>query len=260
MTSSVKPAPAQAIVRQPSRRIAEGEVTHIDRVSLDVDLAFRQYHAYVALLQQLGVRLIFAPEVDEHPDGLFVEDALVMVDGHAVITRPGAMSRREETRTIAPLLRTLGIPVSEISEGTLDGGDVLCIEEFVFIGLTTRTTQEAIDQFATFVRPLGRTTIAVNVPGCLHLKSAITALPDSSLIGVEGWYDPAPFLEAGFTIHDAAEPSGGDVLCLGNTVVLPADARITGQRITALGFDVTHVDVSELQKIEAGVTCMSVLL
>jgi dimethylargininase len=252
--------PTRAIVRRPSRRIAEGEVTHIDRVPLDVDLAIRQHHAYLALLQQLGVSLFFAPETDEHPDGLFVEDALVMVDGHAVITRPGAPSRRGETKTILPLVRTLGISVSEISEGTLDGGDVLCVGEFVFIGLTTRTTQDAIDQFASLARPFGRTTVAVSVPGCLHLKSAITALPDNSLIGVKGWYDQTPFLEAGFTIHDAAEPSGGDVLCVGNTVVLPSDAPITGQRITNLGFDVAHIDVSELQKIEAGVTCMSVLL
>ncbi len=250
----------RAIVRRPSRRISEGEVTHIDRVPLDVDLGLRQHAVYLSLLEELGLQLVHAPEADEHPDGLFVEDALVMVEGHAIITRPGAISRRGETNTIKPLVSALGIAMSEITEGTLDGGDVLSVGDFVFIGLTTRTDQAAIDQFAAFVKPLGRTTIAVNVPGCLHLKSAITALPDNTLIGVEGWYDPAPFTDAGFAVQRALEPSGGDVLCVGSTVVLPADAPRTGELIASLGFGVRHVDVSELQKIEAGVTCMSVLL
>lgn len=250
----------RAIVRKPSRRISEGEVTHIARVPLDVDLGLRQHAAYLQLLERLGLQLIHAVETDDHPDGLFVEDALVMVRGHAIVTRPGAPSRRGETGSIATLLSALGIPFSSIANGTLDGGDVLVVGDRVFIGLTTRTTCEAIDEFDALVQPLGFTTVAVHVPGCLHLKSAITALPDGTLIGVEGSYDPAPFRNAGFTIHDADEPSGGDVLCIGNTVVLPADAPRTGQRIRSLGFGVEHIDVSELQKIEAGVTCLSVLL
>jgi dimethylargininase len=250
----------RAIVRRPSRRIAEGEVTHIERVPLDIDLGLRQHAAYLLLLEDLGVTLIHAPETDEHPDGLFVEDALVMVAGHAIITRPGAPSRRGETATIEPLLRERSIPLSVITGGTLDGGDVLCVGDHVFIGLTTRTTREAIDQFASIVRPLGRMTVALSVPGCLHLKSAITALPDGSLIGVDGWFDPAPFASAGFTVHPADEPSGGDVLCIDDTVILPADAPRTARRIRSLGFTPAPIDVSELQKIEAGVTCMSVVL
>lgn len=250
----------RAIVRRPTRRISEGEVTHIDRVPLDVDLGLQQHASYLALLGEIGVELIHAPETDDHPDGVFVEDTLVMVDGRAIIMRPGAVSRRGETATVKSLIRTLGISMSEITEGTIDGGDVLAVGSFVFIGLTTRTNQAAIDQFAAFVKPLGRTTVSVEVPGCLHLKTAITALPDNTLIGVEGWYDPGAFVDAGFTIHRARESSGGDVLCIGSTVVLPADAPLTGEYVASLGFGVRHVDVSELQKIEAGVTCMSVLL
>ena len=250
----------RAVVRRPSRRIAEGEVTHIDRVPLDSALGLRQHDNYLGVLRDLEVELLYAPETDDHPDGLFVEDALVMIDGHAIITRPGALSRRGETDSIRTLVRALDLPLSEITDGTLDGGDVLVVGDCVFIGLTTRTNQIAIDQLAGFAAPLGRRTIAVNVPGCLHLKSAITALPDNTLIGVEGWYDPTPFNDAGLVIHTALEPSGGDVLCVGSTVVLPSDAPRTGRFIAGLGFGVRYVDVSELQKIEAGVTCMSVLL
>ncbi len=251
----------RAIVRQPSSRIAEGEVTHIDRVPMDVAAAFGQYSRYLALLERHGVELIHAPQADAHPDGLFVEDALVVVDGRAIITRPGAASRRGEIDSIRPIVAALGFAIAAIeAPGTLDGGDVLCVGRDVFIGLTTRTTLPAIKQFAAIVAPLGRRVHAVGVPGCLHLKSAITSLPDGSLIAVPGWVDAAVFEAAGYRVHPAAEPSGGDVLCLGHTVVLPADAPRTADAISDLGFDVEPIDVGELQKIEAGVTCMSVML
>jgi dimethylargininase len=236
-------------------------VTHIDRIPMDVDLAFAQYAGYLAVLERHGVELVQAPAADGHPDGLFVEDALVVVDGLAIVTRPGASSRRGEIDSIRPLVESLGLPIAAIeAPGTLDGGDVLCVGRHVFIGLTTRTTAPAIKQFATIVAPLGRTVVAVDVPGCLHLKSAITALPDGSLIAVPGWVDESVFEQLGYRVHAAGEVSGGDVLCLGNTVVLPADAPRTAQLIVDLGFDVDPVEVGELQKIEAGVTCMSVLL
>ena len=251
----------RAIVRRPSPRVAEGEVTHIDRRAMDVDLALTQYANYLALLQRHGVELIHAPEADEHPDGIFVEDALVVVGGQAILTRPGAASRRGEIDTIRPLVESLGLPLATIeAPGTLDGGDVLCVGRHVFIGLTTRTTTAAIEQFAAIVEPLGRTVVAVDVPGCLHLKSAITALPDGSLIAVRGWVDETIFEAAGYRVHAAGEETGGDVLCLGTTVVLPADAPRTAEIIRNLGFDADPIDVGELQKIEAGVTCMSVLL
>ncbi len=251
----------RAIVRRPSQRIAEGEVTHIDRRPMDVERAMAQYADYLALLRRHGVELIEVPTAPDHPDGLFVEDALVVVDGQAVITRPGAASRRGEIDSIRPVVAALGLPIAAIrAPGTLDGGDVLCLGRDVFIGLTTRTDADAIEQFACIVAPLGRTVVAVGVPGCLHLKSAITALPDGSLIAVPGWVDPAVFEAHGYRVHAAAEPTGGDVLCLGDTVVLPADAPGTAELIHRLGFPVEPIDVGELQKIEAGVTCMSVLV
>ncbi len=252
---------SRAIVRRPSPRIAEGEVTHINRRPMDVELAFVQYAAYLALLQRHGVELIHAPEADEHPDGLFVEDALVVVDGQAILTRPGADSRRGEIDTIRPLVESLGLPLAVITApGTLDGGDVLCVGRHIFVGMTTRTSPVGFDHMHRIAASIGRTAIPVDVPGCLHLKSAITALPDGSLIGVPGWFDATVFEHLGYRVHAAGEETGGDVLCLGNTVVLPADAPHTAQIIRDLGFDVDPIDVGELQKIEAGVTCMSVVL
>ena len=110
------------------------------------------------------------------------------------------------------------------------------------------------------MEPFGITVIAVKVPGCLHLKSAITALPDGSLVAVPTWVDRTIFEAQGFVVHDALEVSGGDVLCLGNTVVLAASAARTAEFVATLGFTVETIDVSELEKIECGVTCMSVLV
>lgn len=253
--------PHRAIVRRPSPDLADGEVTHINRQPMQIERALAQHDDYLALLVRHGVDLIFAPESPQHPDGLFVEDALVIVDGHrAILTRPGADSRRGEVESMAGVVERLGLRADRIDIGTLDGGDVLCVGRHVFIGLTTRTTAPAIAQFAGFVAALGRKTVAVDVPGCLHLKSAITSLPSGDLISVDGWVDPALFESEGYRVHVTDEHSGGDVLCLGDTVVLPADAPRTADLIASLGFRPEPIDVSELQKIEAGVTCMSVLL
>lgn len=254
-------SPRRAIVRRPSPRLDEGQVTHIGRVPMDVAAAFRQYEGYLEVLRSHGLELIEAPAAPDHPDGVFVEDALVVVAGHAVLTRPGAPSRRGEVDSIAPVVAATGLSASRIeAPGTLDGGDVLVTGTHVFIGLTTRTDRDGIDQFAEIAAPLGREVIAVDVPGCLHLKSAITSLPDGSLICVDGWVDADVFRRAGFTVHLTGDLSGGDVLCLGDTVVLPADAPNAAALVTRLGFSSQSIDVSELQKIEAGVTCMSVLL
>jgi len=250
----------RAIVRRPSPRVADGEVTHLDRVPLDVPRALAQHAAYCDLLRTLGLRLIEAPEAPEHPDGLFVEDALLIIGGQAVLTRPGAASRAGEVASIEPVVEALGLPIERIREpGTLDGGDVLAVGHHVFVGRSTRTNDAAIAQLAEIMAPLGRSVVAAEVTGCLHLKSAITALPDGSLIAVPGWIDPSFFTDLGYEVHLAEERSGGDVLWHGTTVVLPASAPSTAAKLEELGFDVAPIDVGELEKIEAGVTCMSVL-
>jgi dimethylargininase len=250
-----------AIVRRPSRRVAEGEVTHLDRSPLDVELAFRQHAAYVDLLAAHGYEIVWAPELDDHPDGVFVEDALVVVDGQALLTRPGAPSRQGEVESMVALTDALGLPTSRITgPGTIDGGDVLVTDSHVFVGRSTRTNDDGIEQLRAFAATTGRATIATSVNHCLHLKSAITSLPDGTLLAVRDWVDAEAFAAAGYAVRFTNEVSGGDVLCLGQTVVLPADAPATVAHLRRNGFFVETVEVGELQKIEAGVTCMSVLV
>lgn len=265
------PARGLALVRSPSSRLSEGEVTHLQRQPLDAARARAQHAAYVELLARHGYRPVWVPPADEHPDGVFVEDALVVIGGErdgerdgdpamTILTRPGAASRRGEVDSVAPVIEALGVPVHRIREpATLDGGDVLVTARHVLVGQTTRSNAAAVEQLRDLVAPR-REALGVAVTGALHLKSAVTALPDGSLIAVPAWVDTAALAQLGYRVHAALEPSGGDVLCLGDVVVLPADAPATAAMLRQLGFAVETIDVGELQKIEAGVTCMSVLL
>jgi dimethylargininase len=252
---------SRAIVRRPSPRIIEGEVTHIVRTPLDIDKAFAQHDTYVELLSSLGLTMIQLPELADHPDGVFVEDTLVMIDNFAVVTRPGAPTRRSEVHGLVEFVASHGIRSGSIeAPARVDGGDVLVTDRHVFVGQSSRSNLNAVKQFDRFCRTMRRHAVAINVDHCLHLKTAITCLPDGSLIAVRGWVDTTFFERLGYTVHLASEDSGGDVLCVGNEVILPADAPETAAMIRGLGFDVHKIDVSELQKIEAGVTCLSVLI
>lgn len=251
----------QAIVRAVSPRLAEGEVTHRKRVAIDLSLALEQHAAYVDLLRKCGLRIIEAPAAPEHPDGLFVEDVLVVLEGHALLTRPGALSRRGEVESVEPLIRASGLPIERIvAPARLDGGDLLATPRHVLVGRSTRSNEAAVTQLAASAACSGRAVLGVGVRAALHLKSAATLLPDGALIAAPDFVDVQHLRSLGYSVHSAPEPSGANVLCVGRTVVLPADAPASAALLSALGHEVAPIDISEFQKLEAGVTCMSVML
>lgn len=248
-----------ALVRPPSPALATAELTHLERVPVHVALAHRQHAGYVDVLRSLGVEVHALPPAPAHPDGMFVEDVLVVVDRLAVITRPGAPSRRGETADVPAALTTFDLEVARIeAPATLDGGDVLQIGDRVYVGRSTRTDDAAIGQLRRLLEPWGRTVVPVDVTGALHLKTAVTALPDGGLVACRDLVDVAPFGPR--QMLEAEEPAGADVLLVGDTVVVSAAAPRTAAAIAARGFPVETVDISELEKLEAGPTCLSVLL
>jgi dimethylargininase len=251
--------PTAAVVRSPSPRLAEVELTHLDRVPIDVDRARAEHTAYVALLARLGLEIVPAPALPEHPDGVFVEDTAVVVDDLAVLTRPGAPSRRGEVASIGAVLADRGYRIATIqAPGALDGGDVLQVGRTVYVGRTARTDDAAIAQLSALVAPLGRTVVPVEVTGVLHLKSAATALPDGTIVAAPGCVDETAF--AGRAVLHVPEPSGADVLLVGETVVVAASAPRTAALLADRGVEVVTVELAELEKAEAGVTCPSILL
>jgi dimethylargininase len=251
----------RAIVRKLSPLLTNAELTHLERAPIDLPRALAQHAAYVALLREHGFETIHAPDAPEHPDGAFVEDALLVIDGRAVLTRPGAASRRNEVASIAPLLSQLQMPLERIeAPGRLDGGDVLVTERHVLVGRSSRSNVRAIEQLASFQACSKRRVLAIPLQGVLHLKTALTRLPDGALIALPRSVDVPTLRRLGLTVHVATEASGANVLCLNETVVVPSNAPETAAQLRALNYQVRQLDVSELQKLEAGLTCMSVLL
>lgn len=249
----------RALVRRPSPLLADGIVTHIERTPVDVDRAVQQWHAYVAALHAEGWEIHEVPPVDDCPDSVFVEDTMVAYRDTAVIALPGAESRRGETAAAEQAVRSLGYRVARIeAPGTLDGGDVLKVGRTIYVGQGGRTNAEGIRQLATHLEPLGATVVTVPISKVLHLKSAVTALPDGTVIGFEPLVDdPAVFP----SFLAMPEEGGAHVVLLGgNRVLMAADCPDSAELLRRRGLEPVLVDIGEYVKLEGCVTCLSVRL
>jgi len=236
--------------------LAQGLLTHLDRVPVDADLAVRQWADYTRALTEAGWDTVEVPAAPECPDGVFVEDTVVMIGGTAVITSPGADERKPETMGTSVTVRALGYPTATLDAGTLDGGDVLKIGSTVYVGRTLRTSAEGIASLRRICEPLGHRVVAVPTTKVLHLKSAVTALPDGTVIGYEPLVD-----DPGFWPHfrPMPEEGGSHVVDLGEgRLLMAASAPRSAELIADLGFTPIPVDISEFEKLEGCVTCLSV--
>lgn len=257
MMPLVEPA-GIALVRRPSSLLAEGIVTHIERTPVDLDLALRQHEGYIAALASSGWATREVDPADDCPDSVFIEDAVVVVDGLAILSRPGAPARRLEVPGALAAVTALGLDVVSITEpGTLDGGDVLQIGSTIYVGLGGRTNAEGIAQFAAFVEPLGRVVVPVPLGNVLHLKSAVTALPDGTVLAWPGVVDTSVFPK----VIEVDEEPGAHVVPMGaNRILMSSSAPLTATRLIDLGFEPVIVDITEFEKLEGCVTCLSVLV
>lgn len=249
----------RALIRRPSDRLAEGLVTHIDRVPVDLSAALVQWQHYVDALTEGGWQTVDVEPARDCPDSVFVEDTVVMFGGTAVITNPAAPSRKAEVDGTAKALADLGYPVlSMTGPGTLDGGDVLKVGNLVYVGRGGRTDAAGVAEFRALLEPLGATVIAVPLTKVLHLKSAVTALPDGTIIGHPPLVD-----DPGFFPHfrPMPEEAGSHVVDLGGgRLLMAASAPRSAELIADLGYQPVLVDISEYEKLEGCVTCLSVRL
>ncbi|MFD5738867.1 dimethylargininase [Streptomyces massasporeus] len=249
----------KALVRRPSPRLAEGLVTHIEREKVDVGLAVEQWEAYVEALRTHGWETVEVDPADDCPDSVFVEDTVVMYKNVALIARPGADSRREETAAVEETVAGLGCSVNWIWDpGTLEGGDVLKIGDTVYVGRGGRTNADGVRQLRAAFEPLGARVVSAPVSKVLHLKSAVTALPDGTVIGHIPKMD-TPSLFARFL--PVPEEAGSHVVLLGgDKLLMAASAPKTAELFADLGYEPVVVDISEFEKLEGCVTCLSVRL
>jgi dimethylargininase len=239
--------------------LAHGLLTHLERSEVDLVVAIKQWHGYVEALRQHGWETIEVPPADDCADAVFVEDTVVMFGDLAVISRPGAPSRQPETGAVDEVVRNLGYETAQIeAPGTLDGGDVLKVGDTVYVGLGGRTNVAGIAQLAAHLHRRGATVVTVPVTKVLHLKSAITALPDGTIVGwPEAVDDPTMFEK----FLETPEESGAHVVLLGDDrLLLAADCAQSAEMYRSRGYHPVEVDIGEFQKLEGCVTCLSVRL
>ncbi|TPG08246.1 dimethylargininase [Rhodanobacter glycinis] len=248
-----------AITREVSPVLGDCELSYVPREAIDVARARTQHRDYQRTLETLGCRLLTLPAEAGLPDSVFVEDVAIVLDEVAVLTRPGASSRRAEVASVAEVLRRYRPVLAIDAPGTLDGGDVLRVGRTLYVGESARSNAEGIAQLRELLAGHGYTVLGVPTRGCLHLKSAVTQLDNGTVLLQPAWVDRQRF--AGFRVIevDPAEPHAANVLRIGDALVMPANFPRTRQRLADAGLDVTTVDVSELQKAEGAVTCCSLV-
>jgi dimethylargininase len=248
-----------AITREVGDGIQNCELTHFDREPIDVNRARAQHREYEKCLADLGCKIIGLPAEPDLPDSVFVEDTALVLDELAVIMRPGAESRREETVSIEKTLTPYRKLCSIAAPATIDGGDILRIGKAIFVGLSYRSNAAGVEQLREIVHPYGYRVEGVRVNGCLHLKSAVTQVAPDALLMNPACIDAAAFPKMRLVEVDPSEPGGANALWVRDSVIYPSAFPRTLEKLQQCGIDVRVVDASELAKAEAGVTCCSLI-
>jgi dimethylargininase len=254
--TTTAPAPPYVLVRPPAATLDDGIVTFIERQPVDLDLARDQWQRYVAALEAAGWSIVEVDLDDTLPDSVFVEDTVVMFDDLAVVTNPAQPTRNPEIVATARKVEELGIDATSLTDGTLDGGDVLKVGRQVYVGLSGTTSAPAVDQLRQLLRPRGWTVTALPVTRALHLKSAVTALPDGTVIGYPPLVDDPDLFDR---FLEVPEEHGAHVVVLDErTVLMSSAAPRTAALFRDRGLEVVAVDISEFEKRDGCVTCLSV--
>ena len=249
-----------AITREISPRFAECEITHIERTPIDMNLARAQHRGYVNALRELECDVIELPAERELPDSVFVEDTAFILPEVAIITRPGADSRKPETESIIQVLTPLIKLVRVHEPATVDGGDVLVLGKRIYVGLSTRSNPEAIDQLNEVLAEYGYFVEGVALHDCLHLKSAVTRVDDKTLLINKNWVDPSCFEDFDLIEIDPSEPYAANCLPIGNSIIFPTAFPKTCAKLEERGYNVLTANLSELAKAEGAVTCCSLII
>lgn len=253
------PAARIALTRPVSAAMAHCELTHVQRVPIDVERARAQHAAYADALREAGCRVIELAAAPDLPDSVFVEDTAVVLDEIALITRPGAASRRAEVAAVAAEL-VRHRPVTRLeSPATLDGGDVLRIGRTLFVGASSRTNAGGVAALRDAVAPFHYRVVPVPLSGCLHLKTAVTPVAPDLLLVNPAWIDAHCFGDTRRIEISSDEPFAANALLIGERVLHASEFTTTSRRLRAAGIDVLPVDVSELARAEGGVTCGSII-
>jgi dimethylargininase len=248
-----------AITRAVSPSINSCELTHISRTPIDYKRDYEQHRHYENALRSLEVEVITLAAEPDLPDSVFVEDAAIVLDECAIITRSAKESRKAEIVSIEKALvpyRTL----FHIKEpGTLDGGDVLCVGKNIYVGLSARSNQNAVEQLQDYLKPFGYVVKGVSVSGCLHLKSAVTQVKKDMLLINPEWANRDDFPGMKFIEVAPSEPFAANAVLVNGTIIYSTSYPNTQKHLADVGIRMTLVDTDELAKAEGALTCCSLI-
>ena len=249
-----------AITRDVSSRFNECEITHIDRAPIEVSIARAEHHEYVKALTQLGCQVIELPEEPDLPDSVFVEDTAFILDEAAVITRPGADSRKPETESITQALSPHRPLIHVTEPATVDGGDVLVLGKNIYIGISTRSNEASVRQIQELLDKYGYTVTGVEMHDCLHLKTAVTKVDEKTLLINQKWVDSFHFKNFDLIDVDPSEPFAANCLPVNGHIIFPTSFPKTRAKLESRRYKIQAVSVDELAKAEGAVTCCSLII
>jgi dimethylargininase len=249
----------RAITRAVGPALGDCALTFLDRAPIDLARAETQHAAYSEALRRAGAIVEVVPADAELPDSVFVEDTAVVLDEAAVVTRPGTALRQREVPAIAAALSAHRKLLRIAAPATLEGGDVLRVGRDFYVGISSRTNDEGFSQFASLVRAFGYRATPIEVTGCLHLKTAVTTLDEETLLVNPAWIDAAALPAVRKLVVPPDEPFGANALVVNGVVHLSARSKRTKELVEKSRFSVRSLDVSEFEKAEAGLTCLSLI-
>lgn len=248
-----------AVTRRVSSSFRTCQLEYLNRCDIDVTRAAGQHRNYEACLADLGVRVVSLEADPELPDGVFVEDPAIVVDEVAVITRMGTEARCAEAESLASALSEFRPLKWLTAPATLEGGDVMQAGETLYVGVSRRTNREGVEQLAAILAPFGYRAVPVEVKRCLHLKTGCSWVGGGRALANREWIECGVLSDLEILDVPVEEPWAANVLRIGDTVLVPAAFPRTGELLSRAGYQVRTIDISELAKAEAGLTCMSVI-
>lgn len=250
----------KAIVRPPSANFADG-LTTVQLGAPDYARALEQYEAYCAALETCGLTLMRLKADDVHPDSTFVEDAAVLTERCAVLARPGAASRVGELTSIKNALRPFYSSIRFIEEpGTLDGGDICEAGNHFFIGISERTNEAGAQQLAELLASVDYTSSFVDIrgiKGILHLKSGLAYLGDSRLVVIEALALHPEFRKYDLVRVNVGEEYAANCVRANDYVLVAAGYPVFEGTLRKLGYQTIALDMTEFQKMDGGLSCLS---
>lgn len=245
-----------AITRKPGENFAHG-ITTIDLATPNYTRMLVQHAVYIDTLSSLGLEVIVLDALQEFPDAYFVEDTAVVIPEVAIITNPGAVSRRGEQQKIEPILSIYRTITQIQPPGTLDGGDVLQVDNQLFVGISQRTNMEGAEQFGRIVSGYGYGWKPIIVESGLHLKSSVNYIGKNTLIITQEFADLEQFQPYKLIVLEKSEECAANTLWVNDTLITPTGFPKTKRKLEYLGLPIIEIDISEARKMDGGLTCMS---